>query len=416
MRQIHLVLVFVPVLLMTASGMATEPTPSTWPQFRGPSGDGRVAGLQVPQQWQPDSIQYSVDLPVRGHSSPIIWGDRIFLTGSTGEGARVQRHVIGLDRDTGRLLWDEVVAEGSGEELHKMNSWATPSCTTDGEFVVAFFGPGGLHCFDVDGERVWSRDLGDFPGSWGIGASPVIAGDRVIQNCDSTGECYLLAVDIRTGDDVWKTPREQKPRGGWSTPILVGSNERQSLVLNGEFGITAYDLDNGTPLWNCRSFNGRGTPMPVVGHGLVCVVNGKSGDVYAVRPGGRGDVTESHMAWHTERGGGRDLPSPVMVGETMVAISMGGIATGYDVSDGREIWKQRLGGNFSGSPVVVGSLVYATSENGETFVFRADGDFELLHKNSLSASQDEVFRSSPGVVEGHIFLRSDRRLYCVSER
>ena len=300
-----------------------------------------------------------------------MWGKRIFLTGATVDSDVISRHVVCLDRSSGAVLWDQVAATGDGERLHKMNSWATPSCATDGERVVAFFGAGGLHCFSVDGRPLWSRDLGGFPGTWGVGASPIFFKDTVIQNGDAEGDSFLLAVDKTTGKDVWRSPRQSKPKGGWSTPIVIEADKRTELVLNGEFGVESYDLATGKAYWNCRGFNGRGTPMPAWGNGMLYMVNGKSGDVYAVTPGGSGDVTDSHMVWHTERRGGRDLPSPVLADNVMVVIGMAGIATGYDAKTGKELWKERLGGNYSGSPVVADGLVYAASEEGEVLVLEA---------------------------------------------
>lgn len=384
-----------------------------WPQFRGPDGSGIVAEA-LPTEFGKDQIAWQTDLPVVGHSSPVVWGNRIFLTGATQKGDSVQRHVVCLSRDSGQVLWNQVAATGGGESLHKMNSWATPSCATNGQLVVAFFGAGGLHCYDNEGTKVWSRELGDFPGAWGVGASPIFVGDRIIQNCDAEGESFLIAVDTKTGKDVWRTLRASKPKGGWSTPILIEVDGHQELVLNGEFGVNAYDPQTGKELWHCTGFNGRGTPVPAWGHGLLYVVNGKTGDVYAVKPGGKGDVTKSHMAWHTDRKGGRDLPSPVLVGDTVVAINMTGIITGYDASSGKEKWKERLGGNYSGSPIVANGLVYALAENGEVQVIQAGKEFQLESRNSIGGDE-EVFRSSIAVSDGKLLIRSDRRLYCIGK-
>ena len=185
------------------------------------------------------------------------------------------------------------------------------------------------------------------------------------------------------------------------------------MVLNGEFGVDAYDPKTGKPLWNCQGFNGRGTPAPAWGNGLLYVVNGKSGDVYAVKPGGKGDVTQSRMVWHTERRGGRDLPSPVLAGDCVVVISMAGIVTGYDARSGQELWKERLGGNFSGSPIAAGTLVYALAENGEVVVIKPGEQFEFVARNTIGVTGEEIFRSSIGVSDGQLLIRSDRRLYCV---
>ena len=404
---------FVCLSLLSHITFALEPT-SNWPQFRGPEGDGR-SSMTLPTTWSESDVAWQVDLPVGGHSSPIVWNDRIFLTGTTTKGDSVQRHVICVSRKDGRLLWDQVAATGQGEELHKMNSWATPSCVTDGQRVVAFFGDGGLHCYDIDGKPMWSRDLGQFPGTWGVGASPLIVGSTVIQNCDAEGNSYLLAVDKNTGKDVWSTPRREKPKGGWSTPMMIQLGDSQQLLLNGEFGIEAYDPFTGKPIWFCKGFNGRGTPMPVFGNGLVYVINGKAGDVYAVKPDGKGDVTDSEMVWHTPRKGGRDLPSPVLTDGAFVVIGMAGIATGYDPKDGAELWKQRLGGNFSGSPIVAGGLVYAVAEDGTVTVLKAEKSAEIVSQNECGVSQDEIVRSSLAAHDGQLLLRSDKRLYCIGK-
>ena len=413
----RLCLALICLSMTCVSAVAGEDTTHNWPRFRGPAGTGHSSETKLPTQWTTDSVAWKVDLPVDGHSSPVIWGEHIFLTGTTGGGeSPVERHVICLERGTQKVVWNKAVAKGEGEKLHKMNSWATPSYVTDGERVVAFFGAGGLHCFDFEGNLKWSRDLGQFPGSWGVGASPIIHGDMVIQNCDAIGNSYLLAVNKNTGKDVWKTPRRDKPRGGWSTPVLIETKSRKELVLNGEFGVQAYDPANGKPLWFCKSFNGRGTPAPAYGHGNLYVVSGKPGDVYAVKPGGAGDVTQSHMTWHSPRGGGRDLPSPILVDNYLVVLGMQAIATGYDAISGKELWKSRLGGNYSGSPVAANGLVYAAAEDGTVTVLKPGKTCEIVAKNRIKSPVGEAFRSSMAISDGQLFLRSNKRLYCVGDR
>ena len=396
----------------TAQGL--EPT-TNWPRFRGPEGTGQSSAKDLPTKWSASDVAWHVDLPVVGHSSPIVWGDKIFVTGTSQNGGAVNRHVVCVSRKDGKVLWNKVAAKGDGEQLHKMNSWATPSCATDGQRVVAFFGDGGLHCFDVDGEPMWSRDLGTFPGGWGVAASPVIIDSMVIQNCDATGDSYLLAVDKNTGKDVWRTSRREKPKGGWSTPILIDTDGSQQLVLNGEFGVQAYHPKSGKPIWFCKSFIGRGTPAPAWGNGLLYVVNGKSGDVYAVKPDGTGDVTSTRMAWHTGRKGGRDLPSPILASDALVVVGMNGIATGYDPAGGRELWKERLGGNFSGSPIAANGFIYIASEAGIVSVFKAGKTLEMVAQNDSGVSSDEVVRSSLAIHNGQLLLRSDKRLYCIGK-
>ena len=233
-----------------------------WPRWRGPEGTGHTTETGLPVKWDAGSVVWKTPLKGRGQSSPIIWGERIFLTSALENGR--QRLVFCIDRRDGKVLWERVAWEGTPEKSHPMNGWASATCCTDGERVVAFFGRGGLHCYSVEGQPLWSRtDLGPFEGPWGTAASPVMVGDLVIQNCDAQDQAYLLAVDKRTGRTVWKTPRDVPERGGWSTPVLVNVDGRQELVLNGETAVTAYDPASGTKLWWCRSFVGRGEPTPV---------------------------------------------------------------------------------------------------------------------------------------------------------
>jgi outer membrane protein assembly factor BamB len=411
------VLAIVGCLVLGACTVAAEPSTnsseaSNWSQFRGPIGLGISEAEDLPVSFDAKNVAWKTDLPVEGHSSPVVWGDRIFVTGAKKSGKQAERHVLCLDRNNGSLLWDSVAGSNEAESLHKMNSWATPSCVTDGQRVIAFFGSGGLHCFDNEGKKLWSNDLGAFPGGWGVGASPILFESNVIQNCDAEGESFLVALNKETGAEVWRTPREAKPRGGWSTPIVIEVDGHQELVVNGEFGVNAYDPSTGEPLWNCKGFNGRGTPVPAWGHGRLYVVNGKTGDIYSVKPGGKGDVTETHRVWHTDRRGGRDLPSPVLSGNCVVAISMSGIATGYDSETGKELWKERLGGNFSGSPITAGGLVYALAENGEVVVFEVGEKLKIVARNTF-AGDDEMFRSSPAVSGEHLLVRGARTLFSI---
>ncbi|MGE4550395.1 MAG: PQQ-binding-like beta-propeller repeat protein, partial [Opitutales bacterium] len=220
-----------------------------WHQFRGPTGMG-VAEGDVPTQWSNASVAWKIEIPGQGQSSAVNWGSKLFVTAaSKGGGIRT---LLCLDKETGETLWRRDVSTDQKEALHKMNRWATPSAVTDGERVVAFFGPAGIHCFDMEGKKQWSKDLGEFPGNWGLAASPVIEGDQLIQNCDATGPSRLVSLDKKTGKLLWETKRDDKPRGGWSTPILIKTKKGEQLVLNGEFGAKGYDPLKGNELWFCK--------------------------------------------------------------------------------------------------------------------------------------------------------------------
>ena len=389
---------------------------SNWHQFRGPTGRGHSEATALPTMWDESNIAWRTELKGAGQSSPVSWGDRLFLTGASDDGA--ERYVMAYSVSSGELLWDQSVPSESPEEFHKMNSQATPSCATDGKTVVAFFGPGGLHAFTVEGEKKWSVDLGDFPGSWGIAASPIILDGKVIQNCDATGISRLVALDVQTGDILWDSPREDKPKGGWSTPILIEHEGKRELILNGEFGVRGYNPETGEELWFCEAFNGRGSPVPDYFDGKLFVVNGKPGDTYCVKPGGSGNVTESHMLWHASRKGGRDLPSPAVVDGTLFISSMSGIATSYDAANGEVYYVERLGEGLeiAAAPLVAGGLLYLqTVHGGDVIVVRPGRALDIVSVNSLGDSaKEETFRATIAPIDGKLYLRSGKTLYCVA--
>lgn len=399
------------VLLVTASASADN-----WHQFRGPTGRGHIEGAGVPTSWDESSIVWKAELKGAGQSSPVTWGDRIYLTGASPDGK--ERFVQCFSAEDGKLLWERTVPCANPEEAHAMNSRATPSCATDGETVVAFFGPGGLHGFSMDGEPKWELDLGEFPGTWGVAASPILVDGKVIQNADAEGESKLVAVDPANGSIVWETVREAKPKGGWSTPILIEFDGKKELVLNGETGINAYDPATGEDLWFCEGFNGRGSPVPDWDGKRLYVVNGKPGDVYAVEPGGRGDVTATHRVWHSPRKGGRDLPSPVVVDGTLFVTSMSGIATCYDAETGKTLYNERLaeeGIEIAAAPLVADGLIYLTTvHGGDTIVIRPGEKLDIVSVNELGESAaNETFRATLTPHRGRLLMRSGSKLYSI---
>lgn len=398
------------------AGFSTLQAEDNWPQFRGPTGRGHSTAEDVPLKWNADSVVWKTNLKGTGQSSPVNWGDKLFVTSASEDGK--ERHVHCLSRKDGKILWEKTVTCGSPEHPHKMNSYATPTCATNGERVVAFFGPAGLHCFDMEGEKKWSRDLGAFPGPWGVAASPIILDGLVIQNCDAEGASSLVALDLLTGDPVWKTERESKPRGGWCTPIVIENKGTKELVINGELGVRGYDPKTGEELWFCKAFNGRGSPVPDFADGVLHVVSGKPGDTYAVKPGGKGDVTKSHMVWHTKRKAGRDLPSPAVVDGYLIVVSMSGRATCYDTKTGEIHWEEKLGvkGEFASSPLVVnGHVLLQNVYGGGTLVIKPGKKLNIVSQNSLGAEVSEMFRATLAPIQGQMFARSASTVYCIGK-
>jgi outer membrane protein assembly factor BamB len=397
--------------LSATVGTHTLPAEQNWPRLAGPDGSSHSAETSLPVKWDASAVVWKATLKGEGQSAVVNWGDRLFLTSAGPGGAK--RHVHCLDRKSGKLLWEREVECASPEQIHKMNTWATPSCATDGERVVAFFGPGGIHCFDLEGNPKWSRDLGGFPGDWGIGASPVIDGNLVIQNCDAEGPSSLVALDKVTGKTVWTAKRQDAPKGGWSTPVIIEAGGRRELLLNGEFGLNAYDPATGRDLWFSKGFTGRGTPLPAFANGQIYVVNGKPGNTYVVKPGGSGDVTESHRVWDAKRIGGRDLPSPVVVGDFLLISSMSGMLTTYDAKTGAILFTERLGSAISASPLAANGLVYFQMENGEVIVVKPGKTLEIVSKNPIGAESGEIFRAGLAPIQGQLFARSQSTVYCI---
>ncbi|MCB1232134.1 MAG: PQQ-binding-like beta-propeller repeat protein [Verrucomicrobiae bacterium] len=384
-----------------------------WPRFRGPLGTGHSEATDLPTTWDASAVKWKTNLKGAGQSSVVNWGDKLFVTSAKADGS--ERWIHCLDRKTGEILWEKSVEVSASETPHQMNSFATSTCATDGEIVVAFFGPGGLHAYDLDGNPKWEKNLGPFPGPWGVAASPIIDGDLVIQNCDAEGPSSLVALDKKSGEIVWTGKRPDAPRGGWSTPIFIETGERRELVLNGEFGVTAYDPKTGTELWFCKGFNGRGSPVPDYAHGQLYVVNGKPGDTYVVKPGGSGDVTKSHMVWNARRKGGRDLPSPAVVDDIVLISSMSGILSAYDAKSGETYYSERLDVPISASPLVANGLVYFQGENGEVIVVKPGKTLDIVARNSCGAGAEEIFRATLAPIQGQLFARSGGTVYCIGK-
>lgn len=383
---------------------------SNWPSWRGPAGDGSSSLKALPIEWNDSNVRWRTELPGRGQSSPVVWDDKIFLTAAENEGNK--RLVIGLDRASGKIQWRNVAWTGEPESTHSMNAFASATCATDGEIVVAFFGKGGLHAYRLDGEHLWSRDLGLFEGPWGTAASPIIVDDLVIQNCDAEDKASIIGIDKRTGKTVWETPRERLR--GWSTPLAVRTATRTEIVVNGEHGVNAYDSKTGEELWFCKGDRGRGSPTVTPCKDMLIAVSGRPGDMFAMRPGGSGTVNDTHEVWRTTRRGARDLPSPIVVGDYLVVFSHNpGLASCYDAATGKDLDRIRLENKFSASPIVANGLIYIPNEIGEVFVLKPGQKLEVVKSNRLTVSDEEVFRASITPSDNELLIRSDRVLYCV---
>lgn len=404
-----------PSLLLLFFGItltASAADDANWPRWRGPEGTGHTVEKGFLTTWDAKAVVWKTPLKGRGQSSPIVWGDRIFLTTALDNGK--ERVVFCVDRRTGKIQWEHVAWTGQPEPSHEMNGWASATCATDGEHVYASFGKAGLHCYTVEGKPVWSRELGAFQSKTkrGTAASPILVGDLVIQNGDSESDPFLFALDKKTGKTMWKVDRPATE--GYSTPILVTTPERTEIVLNGDPFIAAYEPATGKQLWKCKSFAPRGEPTPTIADGVVYVLNGQPGDVYAVRPGGTGDVTKTHMVWHTPRKSGRDQPSPIVVGGYLLASNMEGVLNCYDAKTGKDLWKERIStARITAAPVAAEGRAYFLNEAGQAIVLQPGPEMKILARNALTPEAGEIFRATPTPCAGQFLIRSERTLYCV---
>lgn len=400
------------LILILSIVVAPVRADSNWPRWRGPLENGHTLETNVPLKWTDADVAWKVPLPGVGQSSPVVWSDRIFMTAALDKGK--ERIVFCVSRKTGELLWQQSAWKGEPEPTHVMNGWASATCATDGEVVFAFFGRGGLHAYKVTGEHLWSKNLGIFESPWGTSACPVLVDNMVVQNCDADTNAHITALDKQTGKEIWRTKR--RDHRGWSTPILFDTGKRRELVVNGHAGVQAYDPSSGQELWFCKAFNGRGEPTVTPAGNLLCVVNGLAGDIYSVEPGGDGDVTGTRMAWHTPRKGGRDCPSPIVIGKCIIVSNMGGILTSYGAVDGHVNWIGRLEGKFSASPIAANGLAYFLNESGKTYIIEPGPELKIVTENQLTASPDEIFRASLTPSDGQLLVRSTTALYCVGKK
>jgi outer membrane protein assembly factor BamB len=380
-----------------------------WPRWRGPSGQGLAAGSGYPDIWSDkQNVLWRSPVPGRGHSSPIVWGDRVFLTTAYQDG-RVA--ILAFRRSDGRQLWEAVGPDRTPEHLHFKNSHASATATTDGTAIFASFGNKGLVAVDVDGKLLWHRSLGRFDNYHGTAGSPLLYKDRLILFQDHAGGGFVTALSTRDGRPLWRTDRAGTI--GWSTPIAIRAFDHDEIIVSSQSRVHAYDPESGKELWSCRGNLFEVIPTPVVGHGLLFCSSGRAGPTLAIKPGGKGDVTNTHVAWQSPRGS-PFVPSPLLYGDYLYIINdMASIATSFEAATGKLMWQGRLGvatrEGFSASPVGVDNKVFFTNDNGETFVLKAGPTFELLHVNRLNAQ----VLASPALVDQKWYFRTDRELLAI---
>lgn len=403
--------------LVLLLGYAPLARAQDWPQFRGPTGQGISSVRSVPLTWGEDSDNLTWKAPIEGlgWSSPSVQGNRIWITTATEEGRSLRAAC--LDLKTGaEVLNVEVFHLDEPGKIHRKNSHASPTPVIDGDHVYVHFGRFGTACLTTKGEVVW-RHVFDYEHRHGPGGSPVVYEDLLIINCDGTDVQFIAALDKNTGAEVWRTKRahisdarlsgaDSAPMG-FSTPLLVEVDGVMQVVSTGSDHVAGYNARTGEEIWWSNYYGYSLVPRPVVGHGMIYVCSGYNKPVlYAIRLGGRGDVTDSHVVWSLDRGAPHN-PSPLIVGDEIYVVADNGVATCLDAETGEKHWQQRLGGNFSASPLLAGGRIYFLNETGETIVVAPGVEYKELARNQV----DGRTLASLTPLEGAMLLRTDTHLY-----
>src|ERR1035437_9855547 len=424
-------------LLIGVSAIADD-APDAWPWWRGPEFNG-VARGDAPLTWSDkDHIAWKVQVPGKGHSSPVIWGDRLFLTtavptgnapapapvsgqgayrGGGGPQAEQKLLVLAFDRKTGKTLWEKTAIVATPHEgFHgQYGSFASPSVLVDARHVIAFFGSRGVYCFTHDGQPVWRKDFGiklRMIMAFGEGSSPALDGDKLVLLFDHEGDSFLVALDKNTGRELWRTPRS--PGSSWSSPMVITVAGKKQVLVAATKSVAAYDLENGKLIWQTTGLGRNVIPMPVVADGVAIVMSGyQSPNLLAIRLGKEGDLTGTDaILWQNQRGNSY-TPSPVLHEGKIYILTDNGTISCFDAKTGKPFYaQQRLPKTYSfkSSPVAANGKLYLATEDGDVVVLRMGEKFEVLATNTLA---DQVFIATPAIMDRAIYLRGQNTLVCL---
>ena len=429
------------LMMMLTTTLADE----KWAQFRGPGSMGVAEDPNLPDTWSTtENVAWKTEIPGSGWSSPVVWGDSIFVTSviSTVEGEKPKKGlyfggergaakdvhrwmVYAVDWKTGKIRWQrEVLQSVPQTSRHLKNTYASETPVTDGERVYAYFGNVGLFCFDMNGKPLWSKKWGPFKTryGWGTAASPVLYKDRIYIVNDNDEQSFILALNKKTGEQVWRADREEGTN--WATPYIWENESRTEIITPGTKWVRSYDL-NGKLLWQFTGMSSISIPTPFSKYGMVYIASGYVGDqvrpVYAVRPGASGDITlkageksNQYIAWYQPQAGPYN-PSPLIYGDYYYTLLDRGFFTCHDAKTGKEIYgKVRIDAGvnaFTSSPWAYNGKIFCLSEDGDTFVIQAGPEFKVLAKNSL----DEMCMATPAIARGSLIIRTASKLYRITK-
>jgi outer membrane protein assembly factor BamB len=444
MKRITLSLLLICVFTSAAAAQ-------NWPQFRGPGATGVTESGQLPVTFdaaKAANVRWSTPIAGLGHSSPVAWGKKIFVSTAVSSAAKSEtryglygdvapvkddpKHtwkVFALDSETGRVLWERTASEGIPKvKRHPKSTHADSTPVTDGKHLVVLFGSEGLYCYDLNGKLLWKQDLGlldsgwffDADYQWEHGSSPIIFKNLVIVQADVQKDSFIAAYDIKTGKQVWKTGREEV--SSWGTPTVYEGRTRAELITNGSKAIRGYDPMTGKELWRLTPNSEVTTPTPFVAHDLIFVTSGYAPiqPIYAIRLGATGDISlkdgkdsNDFIAWSKQRGGPY-MPTPLVYGDYLYTCSNQGVVTAYNAKTGERIYQERLGGKggaFTASPVASDGKIFLSSEDGDVFVVKAGPKYELLATNAVG----EVMMATPAINNGLLIVRGLNHVFAFGE-
>jgi len=452
-RLRRLLIPALPLLLWAFSAAQVRlPQGVHWPSFRGPLASGIAEGFSAPTTWDVEkrvNIAWKIPIPGLGLSSPIVWGNRVFLSSAIGGQENVQLKiglygnvdsvpdnsshrwmVYCIDKRSGKILWEKTACAGVPKvKRHPKSTHANSTLATNGERVVAFFGSEGLYCYDMEGKLLWSKDLGVLDSGfftapaaqWEFGSSPIIVQDMVIVQCDVQKGSFVAAFSVKDGREIWRTSRDEVPT--WGTPTLWAAAGETQIIVNGFKHIGSYDARTGKERWKMMGGGDIPIPTPVVSNGLVFITNahGRLSPIYAIRLSAAGDISlqgeqtsNEHVAWSVARDGAY-IATPIVYRDHLYNCRWNGVLGCYEAATGNRLYQERIGGGtsaFSASPVASDGKIYFTSEEGDVYVVKAGPEHEILAKNSLG----EVCMATPAISEGTLLFRTQNHLLAIRKR
>ena len=409
--------------MLAATGFAAN-----WPAWRY-DGTGIAPEKNVPTRWnKSENVRWRAALPEPGNSSPIIWGDKVFLT----QPEKTKRELLCLDRKDGKILWRATATYEGKDPTHETNPFASPTPVTDGERVIAWFGSAGILACDMNGKELWRRDLGKQEHMWGYGSSPIIYEDLCILHFGPGPKTFLIALDKKSGEKVWQVDlpevdpdvrydgfagKKGQPIGSWSTPLIMKVGGRDELVLTVINEMRGYDPRSGKELWKADGMSPLVYTSAIAGEGMIFGTGGFGGSSFALKAGGKGDLSNQKL-WFVQKEKKNRISSGVIAKGHVFLCNMDGMAQCIELATGKDKWLERLKasgakGEIWGSTILVGEHIYVINQSGDTFVFKANPEkFELIATNPLN----EPSNSTPAISNGEVFIRTHRALWCLSEK